>query len=62
MRLTVRNQRAHPGAQLHIADVDNNRITCLATNTTGGQLADLELRHPRRARRADRIRAARTTA
>jgi len=34
------------------------RITAFATNTTRGQLADLELRHRRRARCADRIRLA----
>ncbi|MGW0701567.1 IS1380 family transposase [Streptomyces sp. NPDC002867] len=61
MRLIVRKERPHPGAQLRITDVDGNRITCFATNTQGGQLADLELRHRRRARAEDRIRAARDT-
>jgi len=36
-------------------------FTVFATNTSGGQLVDLELRHRRRARAEDRIRAARTT-
>ncbi|QBI55468.1 hypothetical protein EKD16_18520 [Streptomonospora litoralis] len=58
MRLIVRAQRTHPGAQPRITDADGNRITCLATNTPTGQLADLELRHRRRARCEDRIRAA----
>jgi hypothetical protein len=61
MRLIVRKERPHPGAQLRFTDVDGNRLTCFATNTKGGQLADLELRHRRRARCEDRIRAARAT-
>ena len=47
MRVIVRKERPHPGAQL--------RFTCFATSTKGGQLADLELRHRRRARCEDRI-------
>jgi hypothetical protein len=61
MRLIVRKEHPHPGAQLRITDVDGNRITCFATNTQAGQLADLELRHRRRARCEDRIRNARDT-
>ncbi|MBB5940329.1 hypothetical protein FHS42_007427 [Streptomyces zagrosensis] len=61
MRLIVRRERPHPGAQLRFTDIDGNRLTCFATNTKGGQLADLELRHRRRARCEDRIRAARAT-
>ena len=38
-----------------------NRLTAFATNTTRGQLADLELRHRRRARCEDRIRDAKDT-
>ena len=37
------------------------RITAFVTNTRRGQLADLELRHRRRARAEDRIRAAKDT-
>ena len=37
------------------------RVTAFATNTTRGQLADLELRHRRRARAEDRIRCAKDT-
>ncbi len=37
------------------------RITAFVTNTTRGQLADLELRHRRRARAEDRIRNAKDT-
>ena len=58
MRVIVRSERPHPGAQLRITDVDGNRITAFATNTQTGQLADLELRHRRRARCEDRIRQA----
>ena len=38
--------------------MDGYRLTAFATNTTTGQLADLEIRHRRRARCEDRIRAA----
>ncbi|MET7716176.1 transposase, partial [Streptomyces sp. NPDC005407] len=61
MRLIVRKERPHPGAQLRFTDLDGLRLTCFATNTKGGQLADLELRHRRRARCEDRIRNARDT-
>ncbi|MFJ6901915.1 IS1380 family transposase [Streptomyces hokutonensis] len=61
MRLIVRKERPHPGAQLRFTDLDGLRLTCFATNTKGGQLADLELRHRRRARCEDRIRGARAT-
>ncbi len=61
MRVIARRERPHPGAQLRITDVDGNRITAFATNTVRGQLADLELRHRRRARCEDRIRAAKDT-
>jgi len=65
MRVIVRKERPHPGAQLRITDIDGMRVTAFATNTrTGGpgtQLADLELRHRRRARCEDRIRVAKDT-
>ncbi|GAA1658183.1 hypothetical protein GCM10009744_59250 [Kribbella alba] len=61
MRVIVRKERPHPGAQLRITDVDGHRITAFATNTARGQLADLELRHRRRARAEDRIRTAKDT-
>ena len=61
MRVIIRSERPHPGAQLRITDVDGNRITAFVTNTSRGQLADLELRHRRRARCEDRIRAAKAT-
>jgi hypothetical protein len=61
MRVIARKERPHPGAQLRITDADGMRVTAFATNTPRGQLADLELRHRRRARAEDRIRAAKDT-
>jgi hypothetical protein len=61
MRVILRKERPHPGAQLRITDLDGNRITAFATNSRRGQLADLELRHRRRARCEDRIRDAKDT-
>ncbi|MDH6523163.1 hypothetical protein M2163_000331 [Streptomyces sp. SAI-135] len=61
MRLIVRRERPHPGAQLRITDADGMRITCSATNTPDRPSAELELRHRLRARAEDRIRAARST-
>jgi len=61
MRVIVRKERPHPGAQLRFTDVDGLRLTAFITNTTRGQLADLELRHRRRARCEDRIRVCKDT-
>jgi hypothetical protein len=61
MRLIVRKERPHPGAQLRFTDVDGLRLTAFVTNTRRGQLPDLELRHRRRARCEDRIRNAKDT-
>jgi hypothetical protein len=61
MRVIVRKERPHPGAQLRLTDRDGLRITAFATNTRTGQLPDLELRHRRRARCEDRIRNAKDT-
>ena len=58
MRVIARKERPHPGAQLRFTDIDGHRVTCFATDARRGQLADLELRHRRRARCEDRIRAA----
>jgi Transposase DDE domain group 1 len=58
IRVIVRKERPHPGAQLRFTDPGGHRFTCFATSTKGGQLADLELRHRRRARCEDRIRCA----
>jgi hypothetical protein len=62
MRVIVRKERPHPGAQLRFDDVDGMRITAFVTNTSRGQLPDLELRHRRRARCEDRIRIAKDRA
>jgi Transposase DDE domain group 1 len=61
MRVIARKERPHPDAQLRITDTDGMRVTAFATNTRRGQLADLELRHRRRARAEDRIRSAKGT-
>jgi hypothetical protein len=61
MRVIVRKERPHPGAQLRFTDIGGHRFTCFATDARTGQLADLELRHRRRARCEDRIRAAKDT-
>ena len=61
MRVIVRKERPHPGAQLRFTDLDGHRFTAFATDARRGQLADLELRHRRRARCEDRIRSAKDT-
>jgi Transposase DDE domain group 1 len=61
MRVIVRKERPHPGAQLRFTDIDGHRVTAFATDARTGQLADLELRHRRRARCEDRIRCAKDT-
>ena len=61
MRVIVRKERPHPGAQLRFTDIDGHRFTAFATDAKKGQLADLELRHRRRARCEDRIRCAKDT-
>src|SRR5512135_3479387 len=61
MRVIVRRERPHPGAQLRVTDLDGNRITCFVTNTRKGQLAGLERRQRGRARCEDRIRCGKDT-
>lgn len=66
MRVIIRAERPHPGAQLRITDIDGNRVTAFTTNTTNttnttGQLQTLELRHRRQAPCEDRIRCAKDT-
>jgi hypothetical protein len=61
MRIIARRERPHPGAQLHLTDRDGWRITAFATNTVGGRIADLEVRHRLRARAEDRIRGLKDT-
>ena len=60
MRVIVRKERPHPGAQLRFTDIDGHRFTAFATDARKGQLADLELRHRRRAR-CEGIRNAKDT-
>ena len=55
MRLIVRAERPHPGAQLTITDRNGLRLTAFVTNSRG-KIERLELRHRRRARCEDRIR------
>ena len=61
MRVIVRKERPHPGAQLRFTGIGGHRVTAFATDAPAGQLADLELRHRRRARCEDRIRCAKDT-
>jgi hypothetical protein len=61
MRVIVRRERPHPGAQLRFTDLDGWRFQALATDTPVGQLAHLEARHRAHARVEDRIRAAKDT-
>jgi len=61
IRVIARRERPHPGAQLRLTDIDGWRVTVFATNTVGGRLADLEIRHRLRARAEDRIRALKDT-
>lgn len=61
MRLIVRKERPHPGAPLRFTDAYGMRLTCFATNTTTMPIAELELRHRRRARAENHVRASRAT-
>jgi hypothetical protein len=59
MRVIVRRERPHPGAQMSVFEAhDGWRYQCLATDTPVGQLAFLEARHRAHARVEDRIKAA----
>jgi hypothetical protein len=59
MRVIVRRERPHPGAQLDaFEERDGYRYQAIATNTIVGQLAFLEARHRAHARVEDRIRQA----
>lgn len=61
MRVIVRKEEPHVGAQLRITDSDGMRYTAFATNQDAGTLAELEVRHRLRARCEDRIRCAKDT-
>lgn len=59
MRVIIRRERPHPGAQLSVfEEADGWRYQAVATNTATGQLAFLEARHRAHARIEDRIRHA----
>ena len=60
-RVIIRRERPHPGAQLRFTDTDGHRFTALLTDTTGEQLADLEVHHRAHARVEDRIRTGKDT-
>ncbi len=62
MRVIVRRERPHPGAQLSLFEErDGWRYQAFVTNTQAGQLAFLEARHRAHARVEDRIRHAKDT-
>jgi len=62
MRVVVRRERPHPGAQLDaFEERDGWRYTAFATDTAFGQLAHLDARHRAHARVEDRIRCAKDT-
>jgi hypothetical protein len=61
IRVIVRRERPHPGAQLTFSDIHGYRFQTFATNTRVGQLAALEARHRAHARVEDRIRTGKTT-
>lgn len=56
MRLIVRCEPLHPGAQQTFDDIDGYRFTVLATNQPDGDIVMLERRHRARARIEDRVR------
>jgi len=62
MRIIVRREHPHPGAQLSLFEAaDGYRYQAFATNTGTGQLGFLEARHRAHARVEDRIKAAKDT-
>jgi hypothetical protein len=62
MRIIVRRERPHPGAQLDLFEHTTGwRYTAFATTTRVGQLAWLDARHRAHARVEDRIRCAKDT-
>jgi hypothetical protein len=62
MRVIVRRERPHPGAQLSLfEEADGWRYTAFITNTGVGALQWLEARHRAHARVEDRIRCAKDT-
>ncbi len=62
MRILVRRENPHPGAQLSLFEQhEGKRYQVTATSTPGGQAQFLEARHRTQARVEDRIRCAKAT-
>ena len=62
MRVLVRRERPHPGADLSLMEAhDGWRYQCVATDTVTGQLAFLEARHRAHAHVEDRVKAVKQT-
>jgi hypothetical protein len=62
MRVLVRRERPHPGAQISLMEAhDGWRYQCVATDTPTGQLAFLEARHRAHAHVEDRVKAVKQT-
>jgi len=62
MRVLVRRERPHPGAQLDaFEERDGYRYQAIATNTAVGRLAMLDARHRAHTRVEDRIRTGKDT-
>ncbi len=62
MRVLVRRERPHPGAQISVFEAhDGWRYQCVATDTDHGQLPLLEARHRAHARVEDRVKAIKQT-
>lgn len=61
-RIICRREEPHPGASLSLFDqIQGHRHTMFITNTTGDDIASLELRHRLHARVEDRIRCWKNT-
>lgn len=62
MRVLVRRERPHPGAQISVFEAhDGWRYQCVATDTPTGQLSFLEARHRAHAHVEDRVKAVKQT-
>src|SRR3954451_7206869 len=62
MRVLVRRERPHPGAQISVFEAhDGWRYQCVATDTDRGQLPFLEARHRAHAHVEDRVKAIKQT-
>ena len=56
VRLIVRRERPHPGAQLSFTDHDGYRFQAILTDQTDTNIAEIECRHRQHAHVEDRIR------